>query len=452
MKKLWFLSAALCLVCGSVFADIAAIQSCRTEGVANADVNRHDSSKLSVRASSPGNKAWIKFDVSGVDVSLLGSATLTVALHEGKSGAQSFDVGYVNDDCLDNIGWDERSITWRNAPGNDAASFSSLDAAKTTYLATVNFTDGMAGQAFEIDVLAALQSDTDGIVQIVLYNSPQLINLCTHDHAVIAQRPVIRTTEIHIGANVPVPADQSIAETTLPELSWENPEPNAPGTPIVCDVYFGTEPNRLLMEKVTLAAGLSSFQGFGPLANNTWYYWIVDCHDSSRGAAPADLLPGLVWSFYTDNNEAPSVDAGADQAVWLGKSGTAGQETVALNGTTLDDGLPNPPAAYTVQWTQVANDAPAVAVSPENSEEAAVVFTAPGTYVFMLTADDGLKQADDTVTVYVGEDACDASNMSTGATHDAADVNQDCIVDIADFAVIAEKWLTCTDTLTNCGR
>ena len=49
--------------------------------------------------------------------------------------------------------------------------------------------------------------------------------------------------------------------------------------------------------------------------------------------------------------------------------------------------------------------------------------------------------------------ACDASHLSTGAAYDAADVNRDCIVDIADFAaLIAENWLTCSDTLTHCGR
>ncbi len=200
-KKSFLLMIVLVLLCilgGSVFADIiiTPIVSCRTEGASRADDNRSDSKKLSVRASSNGNKSWIKFDLGDLDVGNLLSAILTVSLHEGKSGDQSFDVSYVNNDYLDNIDWAEKSITWNNAPGNDTADLGLLDPAKTTYLSTVNFTDGLAGDSFAIDVLGALQTDTDGIVQIVLHNSPNSINLSTHDHPEEAQRPFIDATMV----------------------------------------------------------------------------------------------------------------------------------------------------------------------------------------------------------------------------------------------------------------
>lgn len=195
-RNLFIFIALFCILVSSVFADIiiTADESCRTEGSVRADDNRHDSNKLSVRASSNGNKSWIKFDLGGLDVGSLATATLTVALHEPKSGDQYFDVSYVNDDYLDNIGWDERSITWNNAPGNDIADLGLLDPTKTTLLTTVPFTDGLGGDSFDIDVLAALQGDTDGIVQIVLHNSSNYINLSTHDHETEAQRPFIDAT------------------------------------------------------------------------------------------------------------------------------------------------------------------------------------------------------------------------------------------------------------------
>jgi hypothetical protein len=451
----------MCLLAGSASAQIiiGADVSGRTEGGGSANVDKHDSSKLSVRTSSGGNKSWIKFHLGPIDGRAMGTATLTVSLHEPKTGAQSFQVSYVNDDCLDNINWAERQITWNNAPGNNTADLGLLDPTKTTLLATVNFTDGVIGQSFVIDVLPAIQSDTDGIVQLVLHNSPNLINLSTHDHAIEAQRPVLHLTEMHIGANDPVPDHAASVETSLPTLSWTNPDPNDGASPITCDVYFGADPNRPRMDKVTLPAGASTvnltagnFPHFVPLVNNRTYYWVVDAHDPSL--APAEtLLPGLMWWFYTDNNNPPVVAAGPDQVVWLGMSGTPGQEVIHLNGTASDDGLPKPPGQYTLHWTQVATGAPTVTITPDNAQAATVTVTARGTYEFTLTADDSARQTEDTVRIIVGDDACDASHVSTGGAYNPADQNGDCIVNLADFAVLfAANWLDCTDTLANCGN
>ncbi len=155
--------------------------------------------------------------------------------------------------------------------------------------------------------------------------------------------------------------------------------------------------------------------------------------------------------FYTNNNEAPIVDAGLEQRVWLGQSGVAGQETVTLQGTVDDDGLPNPPGATTILWTQVNNGAPVVTISPGNTAESTVIFTERGVYEFKLSANDGDRIASDTVVIGVGIDSCDASHI-TGVPYDAADQNQDCIVDLEDLAALfAGKWLNCTDTVAGCG-
>ncbi|MBN1124476.1 MAG: DNRLRE domain-containing protein [Sedimentisphaerales bacterium] len=440
---------------------IPAEVSCRTEGGTRADENRSDSSKLSVRASSNGGKSWIKFNLGDLDVGSLETAMLTVSLHEGKDGNQRCDVSYVNDDYRENIDWGERDITWNNAPGNNPDDLGLLDPTQTTLLTTIEFTDGMAGDSFDIDVLEALQNDTDGIVQFVLHNSPNLLNFSTHDHDVEAQRPVINVTERLKGARNPIPAHRAnTIPTSLSALSWTNPDPNTPGNSIFCDVYFGTDPNRMQMDIVMLDADVSSielsaanFPSFVPLANRTTYYWIVDCHDPSLGEPPADLILGSTWNFYTNNNDAPIVDAGPDQVAWLGMSGTPGQEVILLEGVTSDDGLPNPPGAYTVQWTQVANGAPGLTISPDNTETTSVTIRARGTYEFMLTADDSEWQTSDTVQIVVGDNPCDASHLNTGDPYNAADQNEDCIVDLEDFvALIAVNWLDCTDVLTGCGN
>ena len=458
MQKIIIFTVLLCIAGSSAFADIIVMadQSCRTEGGVRADENRHDSSKLSVRRTSSGNKSWIKFDISELALGELDSAILTVSLHEGKGGNQSFDVSFVNDDCVDNIDWDDRSITWNNAPGNDITVLDLLDATKTTFLETVNFTDAFTGDSFTIDILEAIQTDTDGIVQFVLHNSDGLLNFSTHDHSVETQRPFIDITERHIGANDPDPDDATSVETILPGLSWLNPDPNDPLGSIVCDVYFGTEPNRPEMDMITLGVDASSveisaanFPNFAPLANKTTYYWIVDCHDDSRDD---ELMPGLIWSFYTDDNQPPVVDLGDDVVAWLGMSGTPDEETIELVPLLVsDDGIPG--GALTVEWTQVDNGAPAAIINSVNAEATSVTVTSADVYEFMLVANDGVKEGSDTIQVVVGTNACDASHMNTGDAYNDADQNEDCIVDLADFAVLfVANWLDCTDSLTNCGN
>ncbi|NLK41675.1 MAG: hypothetical protein GX298_06435 [Planctomycetes bacterium] len=156
-----------------------------------------------------------------------------------------------------------------------------------------------------------------------------------------------------------------------------------------------------------------------------------------------------MWSFYTDDNEPPVVDAGPDQAVWLGMDGIDGQVTVTLEGYTADDGRPGP---YVVLWTQDQTEAPPVGIVNADQDVATVTLTERGVYAFTLTADDGEKQAFDTVQVVVGDTPCDASHMSSGQPYLPSDINQDCIVNLEDFALLfAQGWLSCTDMLTHCG-
>jgi hypothetical protein len=255
-------------------------------------------------------------------------------------------------------------------------------------------------------------------------------------------------------AQSPVPADQSVLLSSPLTLGWTNPDPNDGVSPITCTIYLGTDPNRPQMDSVTLAPDASTvainaanFRTFGvqPLMNKTTFYWVVDCDDPS--ADPADGL-GLFWKFSTDFNNAPSVDAGPSQAVWLGKSGTAGQEAVALAGSVSDDGLPNPPGVCTLLWSQVSGPA-AVTPVPANTAASTATITVAGTYVFRLSADDGDKQAEDTVQIIVGTDSCHASYLN-GTNYNSKDFNTDCLVDLSDFMDFAADWLLCTNTQEGC--
>lgn len=458
-----------------VLLDVYADVSCRTnlqsdDGPA-ADLNVTDSSKLSVRGDHKAAKSWIRFDISDFDPNDVRTATLRVTLLDPKSSTCLLSA--VNDDCHDNIGWTESTLTWNNAPGNYTSSDSinpddgsltldqlqdGLDPTKTTLIGTVDYSyGGQTGDQFFFNVLPILQADTDGIVQFVLHGAGGSTNFATHDYSGGEQyHPMLQILEAPAGADYPIPYLGQTVSTSLAALSWTNPEPNLPGGTITCDVYLakkipGQDPNRPEMDKVTLTPGVSSvevnsnnFPHAVPLENLQEYYWIVDCYDSTTG-----LIPGLVWNFLVNDNALPFVDAGPDQVTW------GLPKVINLDGATSDDGLPNPPASYAVQWTQTSGPVNVV-IDPSDTDDTAVTITEAGVYVFKLEADDGDPQveekASDTVRIVVGEDACDASHLSTGADYAAGDVNEDCLVNLEDFALlIAVNWMDCTDMLTNCG-
>ena len=94
-------------------------------------------------------------------------------------------------------------------------------------------------------------------------------------------------------------------------------------------------------------------------------------------------------------NEAPVVNAGADQTVGI-------LDQVNLDATVTDDGLPNPPAAVTTMWTQQSGPGTAT-FGNVNAIDTTVSFSAIGVYVLWLTADDSVLSAYDEVTISVSD-------------------------------------------------
>jgi hypothetical protein len=374
-------------------------------------------------------------------------------MHVGNSGSEASYPGkgtlqfQITDNGVSSITLSDRySLTFAGL-GNDNEShlvLSSSSNPPAANIVLVNVTSSQANQGV-FDTMNG-GSAAEG-TQIVLGNKIYSLTYhYAHGGGTANDIALLYVAGLNERAHSPNPVPNAVVETTLALLDWVNPDPNNGIGPVYCDVYLGTEPNRLLMDKKTLANNVSevsintdNFQTKGSLQNKTWYYWVVDVHDSS---ANPTLRTGIMWSFYTDNNYPPEVNAGSDQVKWL----TAGQVTVNLDATVIDDGLPGP---YTVLWTKDSGDA-AAAINQPTSVDTSVTITARGTYVFRLTANDGDKQAYDTVQIMVGSTACDAWQMSTGADYKAADLNKDCIVNLLDLSILAQDWLVCSDTLTNC--
>ena len=80
-------------------------------------------------------------------------------------------------------------------------------------------------------------------------------------------------------------------------------------------------------------------------------------------------------------NVAPVVFAGTNQTILWPAS-------VILTGTVADDGKPNPPGATAITWSRVSG-AGTVAFSNPTALSTSASFSAPGSYVLQLAADDG---------------------------------------------------------------
>jgi CubicO group peptidase (beta-lactamase class C family) len=99
-------------------------------------------------------------------------------------------------------------------------------------------------------------------------------------------------------------------------------------------------------------------------------------------------------SFEPPTNQAPEVSAGSDQTIILPT------DTVNLDGTVTDDGLPNPPAAFTTSWSKVSGQG-TVTFGDANTVDTTVTFSVVGTYILRLTADDTELTAIDEVMIKV---------------------------------------------------
>ena len=99
----------------------------------------------------------------------------------------------------------------------------------------------------------------------------------------------------------------------------------------------------------------------------------------------------------TVNHQAPMVDAGTDQTItWPALAN--------LDGTVLDDGLPNPPGMVTTTWSVVSGPG-SVTFGDASAVDTTANFTLNGMYVLRLTADDSDLTASDDVTVTVNHQA-----------------------------------------------
>ncbi len=111
-----------------------------------------------------------------------------------------------------------------------------------------------------------------------------------------------------------------------------------------------------------------------------------------QNAAGTTSSSSISQSIILPANKAPVANAGTDQTITL-------PNPVTLTGTVTDDGLPVG-AQLTITWSKVSGPG-TVTFSNPNSTSTTASFSALGTYVLRLTANDSLLPGTDDVQVTV---------------------------------------------------
>jgi peptidoglycan/xylan/chitin deacetylase (PgdA/CDA1 family) len=134
-------------------------------------------------------------------------------------------------------------------------------------------------------------------------------------------------------------------------------------------------------------------------------------------------------------NLAPVVEAGPDRSVLLPLN------TVGLSGSVADDGLPNPPAAVTVQWSKVSGPG-TVTFQSAAALATNATFSSAGAYVLMLTASDSAASSSDTLTVSVQGASTTVVDVAVAAS--AADVEEAAsgtmYIDSSDLELVYDSY------------
>jgi len=139
----------------------------------------------------------------------------------------------------------------------------------------------------------------------------------------------------------------------------------------------------------------------------------------------------------------PLVDAGGSIITTLELASPP--NTLPLAGSVSDDAT----GPFMIQWE-------AFETAPGSGPTANVVFadptdpgtlvtiSQPGTYVLKLTATDSNGSFSDQMEVAVFEDACQAKKATGTWVANYYDRNEDCVVDMEDFTIMAAEWLNST--------
>jgi thermitase len=133
------------------------------------------------------------------------------------------------------------------------------------------------------------------------------------------------------------------------------------------------------------------------------------------------MLRGIVYERYITAGDvdyfvitippqgAPSANAGIDQTITLPTN------SVSLDGTVTDDGLPNPPGIVTTTWSKTSGPG-TVTFGDASAVDTTASFDTTGVYILRLTADDGAFFAYDEVQININSQYAPSVNAGIDQT------------------------------------
>ena len=187
------------------------------------------------------------------------------------------------------------------------------------------------------------------------------------------------------------------------------------------DLIVETTTAGALVRTISLAqanlTGASAIE-FAPGSSDpsAWHVYITSRgadNDSDPNENDGRLYELSISGVSAPGNAAPFVSAGPDQT-----AGIVGG--AVLDGLVADDGLPDPPGALTTTWSQVSGPG-TVGFGSAASVDTSASFSATGTYVLRLTADDGELAGSDELTVTVVSGSVGLLEVPVAASSDDAE-------------------------------
>ncbi len=135
--------------------------------------------------------------------------------------------------------------------------------------------------------------------------------------------------------------------------------------------------------------GLIAYYRFNEGTGQTAADATLNAHDGQLGSTAGADEADPVWQPF---NQAPTVDAGADQQITLPTN------TVNLSGSSSDDGLPS--GTLTTNWSLVAGSG-TVTFGNSGALLTTAQFSTDGVYILQLSADDSVLTSTDQLTIIV---------------------------------------------------
>jgi len=174
-------------------------------------------------------------------------------------------------------------------------------------------------------------------------------------------------------------------------------------------------------------------------------YCGIGAYGTRSGSADGSQIDNFSLTVGLDDPNLPSVDAGGDMISWSGQA-------VTMDPNVVNNDTAEPQGTLIYAWTAEPNGVGEpdldVAITGANTENASVTITktvptGDATVVTMtlaVTLEDN-EPVKNSMAITVYDDACLAAKAAGLAVIDRTDLDDNCITNFKDFALMAATWL-----------